>query len=403
MKKTFKFTIGLVIFLFITIPVFATNLIKDELKVGTIIYANDTVSGGGEQYLINYYNNSNHDYSTVDGQDSELHVFSLDEYNDRMWDDSYKINEKNSNGADFIGWKIVKTDYQMNEYGYVLYIDVEPYYGVKHKIITEPTTDKPTVEVSEDFDVEKYTWYEQIKNPNLYQIGFHGEKITNEKNPWTYDEKTNTYSTKENTPNNLTGKIDVTKDSKITFEYPVIRNDQNSYGYAESTVIISNDMFYKSLYSNSVEDKAVCDDKVCKVTIELSDIEPGTYNLQMNNSRNMSTGEDNYSENKVTFENTKVYVEDDKLVEGQTSKTLTSGVLGKKYYVKALYKDGVILQSVAIEYKKVEPETIKEKVEQKITDVVVNPLTGDNIVYTIIICLISLTAIVYFSKKFKKI
>ena len=123
----------------------------------------------------------------------------------------------------------------------------------------------------------------------------------------------------------------------------------------------------------------------------------------MNNSRNMSTGEDNYSENKVTFENTKVYVEDDKLVEGQTSKTLTSGVLGKKYYVKALYKDGVILQSVAIEYKKVEPETIKEKVEQKITDVVVNPLTGDNIVYTIIICLISLTAIVYFSKKFKKI
>ena len=89
MKKTFKFTIGLVIFLFITIPVFATNLIKDELKVGTIIYANDTVSGGGEQYLINYYNNSNHDYSTVDGQDSELHVFSLDEYNDRMWDDSY--------------------------------------------------------------------------------------------------------------------------------------------------------------------------------------------------------------------------------------------------------------------------------------------------------------------------
>ena len=242
---------------------------------------------------------------------------------------------------------------------------------------------KTEVNVSEEQDVKEYQWYKRVRKNKLAAYNDDGTIDENYEH-WRYDEETNTYSANEHYEHYiyLRGYIDFENDSEIEFNF----NDE-WFDLCDYLIIYDNSD--ERVLERCIEnEKLSCENDQCKLKIDNKTLKAGEYMIEIDSS---------YTNLEVKFNNANVYTVEEVKLDGENSKILSKGEDGQEYFVTIEYNDGILLKSNSFKYEK----NITKEIENKVTDIVSNPLTGDNIIYTVIACLIALISIIFFTKKLK--
>ena len=385
MKNRYRYILGIVLAIFVAIPVFATNYVDNDIKIGNILCPGDNSISIESDFNVYYKKNPRVEIY----KKREKTILSLKEYNSRL-NDADQISEKNDKGEEFIGWKVISYKTSGGTNGYVVKeIEVEPFYSnVKHKIIVEPETKKTEVNVSEEQDVKEYQWYKRVRKNKLAAYNDDGTIDENYEH-WRYDEETNTYSTNEHVMY-LRGYIDFENDSEIEFNLNMRKDLIFKEWFDLSDYLIIYDISDERVLKRYIEkEKISCENDQCKLKIDNKTLKAGEYMIEIIKS--------NYINPEVKFNNANVYTVEEVKLDGENSKILSKGEDGQEYFVTIEYNDGILLKSNSFKYEK----NITKEIENKVTDIVSNPLTGDNIIYTVIACLIALISIIFFTKKLK--
>lgn len=390
MKNRYRYILGIVLAIFVAIPVFATNYVDNDIKIGNILCPGDNSISIESDFNVYYKKNPRVEIY----KKREKTILSLKEYNS-LSNDADEISEKNDKGEEFIGWKVISYKTSGGTNGYVVKeIEVEPFYSnVKHKIIVEPETKKTEVNVSEEQDVKEYQWYKRVRKNKLAAYTEDGTIDENYEH-WRYDEETNTYSANEHYEHYiyLRGYIDFENDSEIEFNF----NDDDAewFNFHEERFDLSDYLIIYDISDERVlkryieKEKLSCENNQCKLKIDNKTLKAGKYMIEIDSR---------YTNLEVKFNNANVYTVEEVKLDGENSKILSKGEDGQEYFVTIEYNDGILLKSNSFKYEK----NITKEIENKVTDIVSNPLTGDNIIYTVIACLIALISIIFFTKKLK--
>ncbi len=284
-------------------------------------------------------------------------------------------------------------------------------YYEPNKIIKEPNSNDLTFNVTNESLVERYEWceiskkldivrnsnYLDTKDEKKFITGY--ENLEDEANTGWVKLSDNKYQ--KQTPGKSTISFNIKKTDNDKFIKVKMADEVYMNSVGQLYIIDENGL---EVFQNEIGisyERRENDDNLREYSaIDISMLENKEYTVIITSNIVGIQSDNKYL--TINLGNMTPYIPTIKKLDGETSKILKNPKEGKEYFAVAIYKSGEKLQSSNLEYKKVTvPQKLENKVEEKINDIVENPLTVDNIMIYLIISIINISIITYLAYKIR--